>query len=166
MRDMTTRRSPSIFLVTVLAGAVATAIVLDGVWSHAAAARPAQWTVVVSEKTGGADGLSEYGTNSQYYLIWAVLMKRAGGTVNEALVRQAYEFLRRVEHRLRGGLGAGNAVLRTVDGSGRSDSGFVGQHYGKNHHVKFFAQDRPISGEQPTCMPAWILGALFGRFAI
>ena len=25
--------------------------------------------MVVSEKTGGADALSEYGTNSQYYLI-------------------------------------------------------------------------------------------------
>jgi hypothetical protein len=39
----------------------------------------------------------DYEDNSQYYLIWAVLMKRAGGTVNEALVRQAYEFLRRNE---------------------------------------------------------------------
>jgi hypothetical protein len=36
----------------------------------------------------------DYEDNSQYYLIWAVLMKRAGGTVNEPLVRQAYEFLR------------------------------------------------------------------------
>jgi peptide/nickel transport system substrate-binding protein len=43
--------------------------VLVGASSHASAARPAQWTVVVSEKTGGADPLSEYGTNSQYYLI-------------------------------------------------------------------------------------------------
>ncbi len=39
----------------------------------------------------------DYEDNAQYYLIWAVLMKRAGGTVNEALVRQAYEFLRRNE---------------------------------------------------------------------
>ena len=38
-------------------------------WTEAEAARPAQWTVVVSEKTGGADPLSEHGTNSQYYLI-------------------------------------------------------------------------------------------------
>lgn len=38
-------------------------------WTAAEAARPAQWTVVVSEKTGGADPLSEHGTNSQYYLI-------------------------------------------------------------------------------------------------
>ncbi len=39
----------------------------------------------------------DYEDNSQYYLIWAVLMKRAGGTVNEAIVRRAYEFLRRHE---------------------------------------------------------------------
>ena len=39
----------------------------------------------------------DYEDNAQYYLIWAVLMKRAGGTVNETLVRQAYEFLRRNE---------------------------------------------------------------------
>ena len=39
----------------------------------------------------------DYEDNAQYYLIWAVLMKRAGGTVNEALVRQACEFLRRHE---------------------------------------------------------------------
>ena len=39
----------------------------------------------------------DYEDNSQYYLIWAVLMKRAGGTVNEPLVRRAYEFLRRHE---------------------------------------------------------------------
>jgi len=38
-------------------------------WGEAEAARPTQWTVVVSEKTGGADPLSEHGTNSQYYLI-------------------------------------------------------------------------------------------------
>ena len=39
----------------------------------------------------------DYEDNAQYYLIWAVLMKRAGGTVNEPLVRRAYEFLRRHE---------------------------------------------------------------------
>ncbi len=39
----------------------------------------------------------DYEDNSQYYLIWAVLMKRAGGTVNEGLVRKAYEFIRRHE---------------------------------------------------------------------
>lgn len=39
----------------------------------------------------------DYEDNSQYYLIWAVLMKRAGGTVNEDLVRKAYEFIRRHE---------------------------------------------------------------------
>ena len=39
----------------------------------------------------------DYEDNAQYYLIWAVLMKRAGGTVNEPLVRKAYEFLRRHE---------------------------------------------------------------------
>jgi hypothetical protein len=39
----------------------------------------------------------DYEDNAQYYLIWAVLMKRAGGTVNQALIRQAYEFLRRNE---------------------------------------------------------------------
>lgn len=36
----------------------------------------------------------DYEDNAQYYLIWAVLMKRAGGSVNEALVRRAYEFVR------------------------------------------------------------------------
>ena len=36
----------------------------------------------------------DYEDNSHYYLIWAVLMKRAGGTVNETLVRRAYEFIR------------------------------------------------------------------------
>jgi len=36
----------------------------------------------------------DYEDNAQYYLIWAVLMKRAGGSVNDALVRRAYEFIR------------------------------------------------------------------------
>ncbi len=36
----------------------------------------------------------DYEDNAHYYLIWAVLMKRAGGSVNEPLVRKAYEFLR------------------------------------------------------------------------
>ena len=39
----------------------------------------------------------DYEDNSHYYLIWAVLMKRAGGTVNGPLVRRAYEFLRHHE---------------------------------------------------------------------
>jgi len=39
----------------------------------------------------------DYEDNAQYYLIWCVLMKRAGGTVNDALVKKAYEFLRRHE---------------------------------------------------------------------
>ena len=51
------------------AGLLVTAILLALTWREADAARPAQWTVVVSEKTGGADPLSEHGTNSQYYLI-------------------------------------------------------------------------------------------------
>jgi hypothetical protein len=36
----------------------------------------------------------DYEDNAQYYLIWAVLMKRAGGTVNDELVKRAYEFIR------------------------------------------------------------------------
>jgi hypothetical protein len=36
----------------------------------------------------------DYEDNAQYYLIWAVLLKRAGGSVNNALVRRAYEFIR------------------------------------------------------------------------
>ena len=36
----------------------------------------------------------DYEDNAHYYLIWAVLVKRAGGTINEALVRKAYEFIR------------------------------------------------------------------------
>jgi hypothetical protein len=39
----------------------------------------------------------DYEDNSQYYLIWSVLMKRAGGTINEALVHRAYDFLRQHE---------------------------------------------------------------------
>jgi len=39
----------------------------------------------------------DYEDNAQYYLIWAVLMKRAGGAVNDALVRKAYDFLRHNE---------------------------------------------------------------------
>jgi hypothetical protein len=39
----------------------------------------------------------DYEDNAQYYLIWAVLAKRAGGTVNEPLVRKAYEFIRQHE---------------------------------------------------------------------
>ena len=36
----------------------------------------------------------DYEDNAHYYLIWAVLMKRAGGTINQELVRKAYAFLR------------------------------------------------------------------------
>jgi hypothetical protein len=43
----------------------------------------------------------DYEDNAQYYLIWAVLMKRAGGTINAELVRRAYEFIRENE---KGGL--------------------------------------------------------------
>ena len=39
----------------------------------------------------------DYEDNAQYYLIWAVLMKRAGGTVNDSLVRRAYAFIRQHE---------------------------------------------------------------------
>jgi hypothetical protein len=39
----------------------------------------------------------DYEENAQYYLIWAALAKRAGGTVNESLIRKAYEFIRRHE---------------------------------------------------------------------
>jgi hypothetical protein len=35
----------------------------------------------------------DYEDNSQYYLIWAVLMKRAGGQVNESLVQKAFDFI-------------------------------------------------------------------------
>jgi hypothetical protein len=37
----------------------------------------------------------DYEDNAQYYLIWSALVKRAGGKVNEGLVRKAYEFIRR-----------------------------------------------------------------------
>lgn len=36
--------------------------------SSPSSARPAEWNIVVSEKTGGGDPLSEYGTNAQYWL--------------------------------------------------------------------------------------------------
>ncbi len=39
----------------------------------------------------------DYEDNAQYYLIWAVLMKRAGGTVNLPLVHQALDFIRKHE---------------------------------------------------------------------
>ncbi|MBL9129306.1 MAG: hypothetical protein JNL97_16770, partial [Verrucomicrobiales bacterium] len=39
----------------------------------------------------------DYEDNAQYYLIWAVLMKRAGGSIDDALVRKAYDFIRRNE---------------------------------------------------------------------
>jgi hypothetical protein len=39
----------------------------------------------------------DYEDNAQYYLIWAVLAKRAGGTINEPVLRRAYEFLRHNE---------------------------------------------------------------------
>lgn len=38
-----------------------------------------------------------YEENAQYYLIWAVLVKRAGGKANEPLVRRAYEFIHQHE---------------------------------------------------------------------
>lgn len=38
-----------------------------------------------------------YEDNSQYYLIWAALMKRAGGVPNLALVDEAYQFIRKHE---------------------------------------------------------------------
>jgi hypothetical protein len=40
----------------------------------------------------------DYEDNSQYYLIWAAIVKRAGGELNDNLVRQAYEFIRKHEH--------------------------------------------------------------------
>ena len=39
----------------------------------------------------------DYEDNAQYYLIWAVLTQRAGGTINAALVRRAYDFIREHE---------------------------------------------------------------------
>lgn len=56
-------------MTRLVVSAIAVALAVATGSMDAAFARPAQWTVVVSEKTGGADALSEYGTNSQYYLI-------------------------------------------------------------------------------------------------
>jgi hypothetical protein len=39
----------------------------------------------------------DYEDNAQYYLIWAALARRVGGTLNEPLVRRAYEFIRKHE---------------------------------------------------------------------
>jgi hypothetical protein len=39
----------------------------------------------------------DYEENAQYYLIWAALARRAGGTVNEILTRKAYEFIQQHE---------------------------------------------------------------------
>src|SRR5215510_7620669 len=63
MPAMTIRRMPPSLFVALSLTLVA------GAWTDARAARPTQSTVVVSEKPGGADPLSEHGTNSQYYLI-------------------------------------------------------------------------------------------------
>ena len=41
--------------------------------SQSAETHPSEWTVVVAEATGGADPLTEYGTNSQFSLIPHVL---------------------------------------------------------------------------------------------
>ena len=38
-----------------------------------------------------------YEDNAQYYLIWSALAKRAGGKLNDALVKLAYEFIRKNE---------------------------------------------------------------------
>jgi len=38
-----------------------------------------------------------YEDNAQYYLIWSVLAKRAGGQVNQPLARMAFDFIRRHE---------------------------------------------------------------------
>src|SRR5215475_6277109 len=66
---MTSVRIASTFRRAPRASAVAIGAVLGAACSAAEAARPTQWTVVVSENTGGADPLSEHGTNSQYYPI-------------------------------------------------------------------------------------------------
>ena len=39
----------------------------------------------------------DYEDNCHYYLIWAVLMQRAGGSVDKALVQRAYDFIRQNE---------------------------------------------------------------------
>jgi ABC-type transport system substrate-binding protein len=71
--NMTRARYGLTFRRAALGIAVGIAVVLGPAWSDPAAARPTQWTIVVSEKTGGADALSEHGTNSQYYLIPQVI---------------------------------------------------------------------------------------------
>ena len=63
----------------------------------------------------------DYEDNAQYCLIWAVLMKRAGGTVNEALVRKAYDFIRHLASKM-----VGKDFLSETDyarGGGRSPRG-------------------------------------------
>src|SRR5215217_69431 len=55
-----------VLLVAVLAGC-------GGNRAPTAATRPAEWNVLLSEATGGADVLSEYGTNSQYNLQWHIM---------------------------------------------------------------------------------------------
>jgi hypothetical protein len=42
-------------------------------------------------------GRITYEDNAQYYLIWSVLQKRAGGTTDDKLVRTAFDFIRRNE---------------------------------------------------------------------
>src|SRR5262245_2809798 len=69
MRDMTSGRATKMLRSGVSVLVIAMTVATSGGETGAAAARPTQWTVVVSEKTGGADPLSEYGTNSQYFLV-------------------------------------------------------------------------------------------------
>jgi len=47
--------------------------------------RPAEWTVLIAEPTGGGDPLSDYGTNAQYYLTWHVVEPdgKSWGVVND-----------------------------------------------------------------------------------
>jgi len=63
----------------------------------------------------------DYEDNAQYCLIWAVLMKRAGGTVNEALVRKADGLIRHLASKM-----VGKDFLSETDyarGGGRSPRG-------------------------------------------
>ena len=69
MRDLTTWRTSPDLRSTARVATVAMAMLLGIASTDADPARPTQWTLVVSEKTGGADALSEHGTNSQDYLI-------------------------------------------------------------------------------------------------
>jgi peptide/nickel transport system substrate-binding protein len=109
-------------------------------WSPATAA-PSEWTVVVSEKTGGADPLSEYGTNTMWYVTQHVMEPllriellpdgKSWGVVNHLAERWSFPDEKTFVVTLKKGVKFQNGEELTAE------------------HVKF-AYDALVSAEKPT----------------